>query len=102
MSPEEVFTGKVVQIFAEEPASGGMFENVRVENLNGRDFIVGTLAPHPSRSDLRVGLPFWIAVDAIQMFAIFPDLDAATRFYDNKLVERQKQAEQQRHRWWRR
>lgn len=99
MSQDEVFAGKVVQIYVEKPANGGMFENVRTESLGGRDFFVGTLCSHPSWSDSRAGLTYWIAVDAVQMLAIYPDLETAQGCYTQNFERKQDASKPRRH-WW--
>jgi hypothetical protein len=104
MSTDNQFAGKLLQIFVAEPACGGTFENVRIDRVGGHEFLVGTLIAHPYRPDLRVGLPFWIPIDAVQMIVEFPDLDSVLKYiegYRHPAEEEKSEVPSQR-RWWRR
>jgi hypothetical protein len=74
------FVGRVVNVWAKEPACGGTLENVRVRRLGDRTFIVGELVD-TGRPDSRVGCTFWFAVDDLLMLTEFPDVEAAKRHF---------------------
>jgi hypothetical protein len=82
--------GPVVQVWANEPAKGGMLENPIVRHIGDRSFIVGTLAAHPDGiDDERVGLEYWFPVDEVYMLTTYPNLAAAHDAY-RKYRERTK------------
>jgi hypothetical protein len=102
MALDELFAGKVVTVYVEDPARGGTFENVRIEKLDGRDFLVGTLAPEDFYHDPRAGQQFWTALDAVQMFTLFPDLPTAQAKNNEQEREYAKFKAAKRRRWWQR
>jgi hypothetical protein len=84
---DETFVGPVVQIFMKPPANGGMYQNVYLRQLAGRDFLVGTLAPFDT-ADQRSGNETWCSLDHVQMLIHFPDIEAARQYWADHLKRR--------------
>ena len=63
-------------------------EDVRVQLLGTRAFLVGRLADDGKGPDPRAGATFWFPVDDVLMLTVFPDVPAARAAY----VAREKQA----------
>jgi hypothetical protein len=89
-----------VQVWAKDPANGGMLENAAVRQIGGRHFIVGTLAARGDGSDdERVGCTFWFALDDVFMLIEYPNIAAAREAY-RKREERKKHDSQPKRRGW--
>ena len=81
MSNESPFAGPIVTVGTRDK-NGGTFQNVRVEQLGGRAFLVGELAPRSTGTpDPRVGRTFWFPVDEVMMITEYPDVATAERVY---------------------
>ncbi len=82
MSEANTYIGRVVSVWAKDPAQGGVLENVHVRLLGPRAFVVGQLADDGrGAADARVGATFWFPVDEILMMTAYPDLEAARRAF---------------------
>jgi hypothetical protein len=78
MSANSTFEGRVLLIVAKEPAKGAVLENVRVQQLGERAFLVGQLADYGKENpDPRTGMTFWFAVDDVCMLTEYTDLQTA-------------------------
>jgi hypothetical protein len=100
MQSDNEFIGTVVQVWAKDPAKGGMLENAAVRQIGGRYFIVGTLAARGDGSDdERVGCTFWFAWDDVYMLTEFPSVEAAREAY-SKRAERKHQDSRPKRRGW--
>ena len=71
------FTGKIVGVWAKDPAVGGVLENVRVQELGNRFFIGGRAVDTGVGDKSRVGVIFWFAVDEVYMLTEFASLQKA-------------------------
>jgi hypothetical protein len=80
MADDHDYIGRVVNVWAKDPACGGTLENVRVRRLGERTFVVGELVDL-GRGDSRVGCTFWFAVDDVLMLTEFPDVEAAKKHF---------------------
>jgi hypothetical protein len=98
MPDDGVFIGPCVQIYMKRPAKGGMYENVYLRQLGGRDFLAGKLAPIDA-SDRRAGLEVWCAVEHVQMLIHFPDVAAAQDYWLGYMRETQARKAKKRS-WW--
>jgi hypothetical protein len=98
MPADSIFDGRVLAIMCKEPRMGAVLENVRVEQLGGRTFLVGTLADRgDSAPDPRTGMTFWFAVDDVRMLTEYADLQTA-----RKTFAARKKANRRFWRWGRR
>src|SRR5262245_42074471 len=81
MPTDPDFSGRVVAIWSKEPANGGVLENVSVQRLDQRPFLVGWLADDGTGSDPRSGATFWFPVDEVIMLTVYADLRTAQAAY---------------------
>ena len=81
MSEESPFAGRVVAVWLRDPAQGGVLENVRLQQLGSRAFLVGQTADDGRAPDPRAGATFWCPVDDILMLTVYADLRAARAAY---------------------
>jgi len=88
VSDESPFAGRVVSVWARDPAQGGVLENVRIQQLGARTFLVGNLADDGNGPDPRAGATFWFAVDDVLMLTVYPDVQTARAAF----AAREKQA----------
>jgi hypothetical protein len=58
-----------------------VLENVGIQQLGTRAFLVGILADYGNGPDLRAGATFWFPVDDVLMLTVYPDLQAARVAY---------------------
>jgi len=77
VSDESPFADQIVAVWARDPAQGGVLENVRIQQLGARAFLVGKLADEGRGPDPRAGATFWFAVDDILMLTVYPDVQTA-------------------------
>ena len=75
------FRGKVVAVWAKEPAKGGVLENPHLRWLGHRAFLVGRMADDGKGEDPRAGACFWFPVDDLLMLTEFPDVQMARKAY---------------------
>lgn len=95
------FSGRVVSIWSKDPAQGGVLENVRVQRLDKRAFLVGELVDDGIGSDPRIGATFWFAVDEVLMLTVFEDVHAArVAFAARKSREDEQGSQKQKWRFW--
>jgi hypothetical protein len=93
MTHEPDFAGRIVSVWCKEPAQGGVLEDVRVQCLYDRPFIVGKFADNgKDEPDPRSGAMFWFPVHDILMLTVYPDLQTARAAY----AAREKQLTQRR------
>jgi hypothetical protein len=81
VSEESPFAGRVVAVWVRDPAQGGVLENVRIQQLGTRAFLVGQMADDGKGPDPRAGATFWFPVDDVLMLTVYPDVQAARSAY---------------------
>ena len=81
MTDDAQFYGQAVSIWSKEPARGAMLENVRVERLGERTFLVGQVPDDGKERDPRAGATFWFPVDDVLMLTVYPNVEAARAAY---------------------
>lgn len=74
-----VFAGKAVIITASPGVAGEPQQNVRVESLAGRKFLV-----YPVSSDDGESYDYWRAADEISRIRVFDTIEAATAYYESR------------------
>jgi len=82
--PPGDFSGKFVSVWCKDPAKGGCLENVRVQRLGQRDFLVGRVTEDELGDDWRAGATYWFPVDDILMLIVFETLEAARKAYGSR------------------
>lgn len=86
MTKDMPFSFPLVAVWSKEPAQGALLENVHIQSVGGRSFIVGQV-PEDGTNDLRTGLTYWFAIDDVLVITEFRDLKQARAYY----AERDKQ-----------
>lgn len=76
---ENVFPGKAVIITPTVGVAGAPKENVRVEVLADRKYIVYQVTDDDNRT-----YDYWMAVDQVSRIKVFPNMEEATAFYDSR------------------
>lgn len=77
-----LFGGRVVEVWAKEPAKGCVLQNARVRWLGSRAFLVGQVADYGKFDDPRGGAHFWLPVDDVIMLTEYGDLQSARKAYE--------------------
>jgi hypothetical protein len=77
VSEESPFAGRIVSVWLRDPAQGGVLENVRIQQLGARTFLVGQIADDGKSPDPRAGAIFWFPVDDVLMLTVYADVQAA-------------------------
>jgi hypothetical protein len=93
MLSERPFNGSFLQVIATGANRGNTLENPRLQEMGGREFIVGQQYCNPKSQDARAGLTVWIPVEEVVMLIEYPDIDRIS------LVSRQ-MSRRRRKPWW--
>lgn len=75
---ESVFAGKAIIITPTVGIAGQPKENVRVELLAGRKYLVYEVKDEEGAYD------YWMAADQVSRIRVFPTMKDATAFYDRR------------------
>jgi hypothetical protein len=75
------FSGRAVLVWCKGPAGSGVLEDVSVQRLDQRAFLVGRLADIGKGGDPRIGATFWFPVDEVISLTVFADVRTAQAAY---------------------
>ena len=76
---EDVFVGKAVIITATPGVAGEPKQNIRVENLAGRKFLI-----YKVNTDSGESYDYWRAADEISRIRVFDTMEEATAYYKSR------------------
>jgi hypothetical protein len=76
---KNVFAGKAVIITATPGVAGEPKQNIRVERLAGREYLV-----YQAETDSGEMYDYWRAIDEISRIRVFDTMDAATTYYKSR------------------
>lgn len=74
-----VFAGKAVIITATPGVAGEPKQNIRVERLAGREYLV-----YQAETESGETFDYWRAIDEISRIRVFDTMDAATTYYKTR------------------
>ena len=77
MPESDVFRGKVVSVWVRDPAKGCFLENVQVQQLANRAFLVGQVPLQGRSPDPRAGCTFWFPLDDVLMLTVYDTAEEA-------------------------
>lgn len=77
--PENVFAGKAIIITPTVGVAGRPKENVRVEVLADRNFLVYRVSDED-----KGAYDYWMAADQVSRIRVFSNMEEATAFYDSR------------------
>ena len=101
MTADPDFRGRVVAVWCKAPANGGVLENVSVQRLDQRPFLVGQLADDGTSRDPRIGATFWFPVDEVVLLTVYADLRTAQAAYAARNVQAaENEPEKPKWRFW--
>lgn len=80
------FTGKVVAVYGRfSESGGGVLEDVRIERIGFRSFLVGRVVSQETwQAERWSNVAGWIAVDDISKMLVFDDVGALRQAFDSE------------------
>ena len=81
-NPSNVFAGKAIIISLNDGVGGKPKQNVRVETLADRKFLV-----YQVHEDGQKPFDYWLAADQVSRIRVFPNMDDANAFHESQLAK---------------
>ena len=78
-NPSDVFAGKAIIITPKGSVSGKPKQNVRVESLADRKFLV-----YQVNDDGQKPFDYWLAADEVSRIRVFSNMDDANAFHESQ------------------